>query len=210
MDRVRGRVVGVWDGRALALARSSAAEGGRARWRQYRAAWAFVEGDACRRETILKHFGDPAAPAPEVACCDVCDPSLVPASPSRALAGGGRAGAGGGASRSGTAQHETIDAAILAVVRAAKPSIGRTRVAEVLRGGQAKAIIRNAWDELPEYGTYAHLSAKRVVDRIDAMIEDGVLASTGGPRPVLKVTAAAPAPPADGDGDQSSLSFEAA
>ncbi|WP_445147689.1 RecQ family ATP-dependent DNA helicase [Baekduia sp. Peel2402] len=206
MDRVRGRVVGVWDGRAQALARTSAAEGGRARWRQYRAVWAFVEGDACRRETIVRHFGDPAPPAPEVPCCDVCDPSLVPASPSRALA---RAG-GGGASRSGTAEHETIDDAVLAVVRAAKPSIGRTRVAEVLRGGQAKAIVRNAWDELPEYGTYAHLSAKRVVDRIDAMIEEGLLASTGGPRPVLKVTAAAPAPPADGDGDQSSLSFEAA
>jgi ATP-dependent DNA helicase RecQ len=204
MDRVRGRVVGTWDGRAQALTRASAAEGGRGRWRQYRAVWAFVEGEACRRETILKHFGDPAAPAPEVPCCDVCDPSLVPASPSRALAGGGRSGS----SRSGTARHETMDAAILAVVRTAKPSIGRTRVAEVLRGGQAKAIVRNAWDELPEYGTYAHLSAKRVVDRIDAMIEEGLLASTGGARPTLKATAEAP-PPADPDG-QASLSFEAA
>ncbi|HET6509756.1 MAG TPA: ATP-dependent DNA helicase RecQ [Baekduia sp.] len=207
MDRVRGRVVGTWDGRTQALARASAAEGGRARWRQYRAVWAFVEGDACRRQTILRHFGDPAAPAPEVACCDVCDPSLIPAAPSRALAGAAGA-ARGGSSRSGTARHETMDAAILAVVRTAKPSIGRTRVAEVLRGGQAKAIVRNAWDELPEYGTYAHLSAKRVVDRIDAMIEEGLLASTGGARPTLKATAQAP-PPADPDG-QSSLSFEAA
>jgi ATP-dependent DNA helicase RecQ len=201
MDRVRGRVVGVWDGRAQALARSSAAEGGRARWKQYRAAWAFVEGDSCRRATILSHFGDPAAPAPEVPCCDVCDPSLVPASPSRALAGG----VGG---RAGTARHESIDEAILAVVRIARPSIGRTRVAEVLRGGQAKAIQRNEWDALPEYGTYAHLSAKTVVDRIDELIEDGQLESTGGPRPVLKATAAAPAPPPPAG--QSSLSFEAA
>jgi ATP-dependent DNA helicase RecQ len=205
MDRVRGRVVGVWDGRAQALARSSAAEGGRARWRQYRAAWAFVEGDTCRRATILRHFGDPAAPAPEVPCCDVCDPSLVPASPSRALAGGGAGGRGG---VSGTAKHDSIDGAILAVVRTAKPSIGRTRVAEVLRGGQAKAIQRNEWDALPEYGTYAHLSAKKVVDRIDELIEDGQLETTGGPRPVLRATAAAPAPP-DPAG-QSTLSFEAA
>jgi ATP-dependent DNA helicase RecQ len=201
MDRARGRVVGVWDGRAQALARSSAAEGGRARWKQYRAAWAFVEGDTCRRATILRHFGDPAAPAPEVPCCDVCDPSLVPASPSRALAGG----AGG---RAGTARHESVDDAILAVVRVARPSIGRTRVAEVLRGGQAKAIQRNEWDALPEYGTYAHLSAKSVVDRIDELIEDGQLESTGGPRPVLRATAAAPAPPPPAG--QSSLSFEAA
>src|SRR4051812_8634611 len=144
MDRVRGRVVGAYDGRARALARSSAAEGQRARWRQYRAVWAFVEDAGCRRATILEHFGDPAAPATMegVACCDVCDPSLVPASPSRALAGGGTR-AGGVA---GTAKHASIDGAILSVVRAAKPSIGRTRVAEVLRGGQAKALIRNGWD----------------------------------------------------------------
>jgi ATP-dependent DNA helicase RecQ len=206
MDRVRGRVVGEFDGRARALARSSAAEGGRARWRQYRAAWAFVEGDGCRRETILRHFGDPAAPAPEVPCCDVCDPSLVPASPSRALAG--RPTRPGGSAVAGTARHESIEAAILAVVRAARPSIGRTRVAEVLRGGQAKALLRNSWDGLPEYGTYAHLSAKNVVDRIDALIDDGQLASTGGPRPVLQVTAAAPAPPPPPG--QSALSIEAA
>src|SRR3954454_8486047 len=68
MDRVRGRVVGAWDGRARALARNSAAEGQRARWRQYRSVWAFVECDTCRRATILRHFGDPAAPAPEVPC----------------------------------------------------------------------------------------------------------------------------------------------
>ncbi|MCW2984463.1 MAG: RecQ family ATP-dependent helicase, partial [Conexibacter sp.] len=142
--------------------------------------------------------------APEVPCCDVCDPSLVPASPSRALAGG----AGGSSAVAGTARHASIEAAILAVIRAARPSIGRTRVAEVLRGGQAKALLRNSWDGLPEYGTYAHLSAKNVVDRIDALIEAGQLASTGGPRPVLQVTAAAPAPPPPPG--QSALSIEAA
>jgi ATP-dependent DNA helicase RecQ len=206
MDRVRGRVVGAWDGRAQALARSSAAEGGRARWRQYRSVWAFVEGEDCRRTFILRHFGDPAAPAPEVACCDFCDPSLVPDSPSRALAGSG-GGAGRGAA-SGTARHASIEDAIAAVVRAAKPSIGRTRVAEVLRGGQAKALLRNGWDGLPEYATYAHLAAKSVVDRIDAMVTDGRLAITEGPRPVLQTTSSSPLPPADAD--QSSLSFEAA
>ena len=37
-------------------------EAKRARWRQYRSVWAFVEGGDCRRATILRHFGDPAAP----------------------------------------------------------------------------------------------------------------------------------------------------
>ncbi|WCB91709.1 hypothetical protein DSM104299_00382 [Baekduia alba] len=206
MDRVRGRVVGAYDGRARALARSSAAEGQRARWKQYRSVWAFVEDDGCRRARVLRHFGDPAAPAPMagVPCCDVCDPSLVPAAPTRALAGG----AAGASPRAGTAKHESIDQAILSVVRAAKPSIGRTRVAEVLRGGQAKALLRNGWDGLPEYATYAHLAGTTVLSRIDAMVDEGVLDKTEGPRPVLRPGAAAP-PPAAPDG-QGSLSFEAA
>jgi ATP-dependent DNA helicase RecQ len=205
MDRVRGRIVGAFDGRARAAARTSAAEGQRARWRQYRAVWAFVEESVCRRQAILTHFGDPSAPAPAGPCCDVCVPSLVPASPSRAL-GGGRAQAGSSAV-AGTAKHGSVEEAILAVVQVARPSIGRTRVAEVLRGGQAKALIRNSWDGLPEYGTYAHLTAKAVLDRIDALLDAGRLESTGGPRPVLRVAAG------DGTGggaDQPALSFEAA
>jgi ATP-dependent DNA helicase RecQ len=77
-DRVLGRVVGPWDGRAMALSRSSAQDGTRARWRQYRSVWAWVEGSQCRRLGMLRHFGDPASPAPEGPCCDVCDPSLDP------------------------------------------------------------------------------------------------------------------------------------
>src|SRR4051794_34497680 len=77
VDRVRGRIAGDYDPRARAAARLSAADGQRARWRQYRSVWAFVEEGGCRRAAILSHFGDPAAPAPEVPCCDVCEPSLV-------------------------------------------------------------------------------------------------------------------------------------
>ena len=83
-DRVAGRLVGAWDGRALAQCRTSAREGTSARWRQYRAVWAWVEGSDCRREGILRHFGDRTPPAPTGPCCDVCDPSLAPAPPPRA------------------------------------------------------------------------------------------------------------------------------
>jgi ATP-dependent DNA helicase RecQ len=81
-------------------------------------------------------------------------------------------------------------------------------VAEVLRGGQAKALIRNSWDGLPEYGTYAHLTAKAVVDRIDALLDDGMLEKTDGPRPVLRATVAAPA--ALAPAGQGALAIEAA
>ena len=107
-DRILGKVTGNWDGRALALCRSAAQEGTRARWRQYRAVWAWVEGSSCRRRGILGHFGDHREPAPEGPCCDVCDPSLAPAPPPVATRRGtrrrcppARAAAGRGGRRRG-------------------------------------------------------------------------------------------------------------
>src|SRR3954454_7484459 len=61
-DWVAGRILGPFDRRAAALCRSSVEEGGKARWRQYREIWAYVEEDSCRRAAILAHFGAPAPP----------------------------------------------------------------------------------------------------------------------------------------------------
>src|SRR5436190_366801 len=126
MDRVRGRLEAPFDGRARAACRASAGEAQRARWRQYRSIWAFVEGGACRRETILRHFGDRDAPAPGVPCCDVCAPELVPAAPGIRAFGGGAAvavaaGTGGAAGAAGAATPGAgpaggLDAAIVEVV----------------------------------------------------------------------------------------------
>ena len=43
-------------------------------WTAYRAITAYVDSPTCRRQAILDHFGDSAAPAPQGRCCDVCDP----------------------------------------------------------------------------------------------------------------------------------------
>jgi ATP-dependent DNA helicase RecQ len=71
-DRVAGRVRGEWDRVALALCRDSAREVERARWRQYRGVWDYVEGAECRRATMLRYFGDPAVASGGFGCCDVC------------------------------------------------------------------------------------------------------------------------------------------
>ncbi|HEX2102127.1 MAG TPA: RecQ family ATP-dependent DNA helicase [Solirubrobacteraceae bacterium] len=176
IDRVRGRLEGPFDGRARAACRSSAGEAQRVRWRQYRSVWAFVERDACRRETILRHFGDRAPHEPAVPCCDVCAPDLVPAVP--------------GAVAFGAAAGGDLDAAIAEVVATANPSVGRTRAVEILRGGRSQALRRNAYDGLPLYGAFAHLSGAEVLERVDAMLADGRLRSTGGAYPKLRVTAA--------------------
>jgi ATP-dependent DNA helicase RecQ len=185
-DRVLGRVSGTWDGRALALCRSAAQEGTRARWRQYRSVWSWVEGDACRRTGILRHFGDRQAPAPTGPCCDVCDPSLVPPMPGPS--GAARGGGPRQLAQRPVAPGDTaaLDEAIVEVVALARPPLGRTRTVEVLRGGRSKVLLKHGWDGLPHYGTYGHLAGPSVLERVDALLEAGTIKSSGGHYPVLE------------------------
>jgi len=175
VDRLRGRILTPFDGRARAACRTLVAEGTRARWRQYRAIWGYVEGDGCRRQTILRHFGDTLAPVAHGQCCDVCDPALLAAIPNpRGGSSDGRAPAAG-----------DLDDAILATVESASPGCGRTRVVEILRGGRSRKLLENSYDGLPAYGQFDHLTAAEVLARVDGLITAGRLRSTGGSYPKL-------------------------
>jgi len=187
-DRVAGRFAGDWDGRALARCRTAAQEGTRARWRQYRAVWAWVEGSQCRREGILRHFGDRSTPAPEGPCCDVCDPALAPKPPA-APAGRTRPPGSAQLAQRPVAAGDVadLDEAILETVAAAQPEVGRTRAVEVLRGGRSKVVAKYSYDGLPHYGAYGHLRAEAVLERVDALLTAGTLRSTGGRFPKLEV-----------------------
>jgi RecQ family ATP-dependent DNA helicase len=145
------------------------------RWRQYREVWAYVEGQRCRRAAILRHFGDRAEPVASGRCCDFCDGPLDVASeaatPSVPAAVAG-----------------DLDGAIFAIVRTAEPAVGRTRTVEILRGGRSKVVARNGYDALPGYGQFGELRADEVLARVDELIEEGRLRSTGGRFPKLVVT----------------------
>ena len=167
-DRVAGRIVAAFDGRAKALCRTSVGEAAKARWRQYREIWAYVESESCRRRTILRHFGDHAEPAPVEACCDACGAALVPPPPPI-----------------DAAVIENLDEAIVSVARMAKPAVGRTTCAEILHGARTKKIERNAYDGLPAYGTSARMRRADILARIDELIEAKQLGTTSGPYPVL-------------------------
>src|SRR6185437_2179100 len=80
-DYTVGHITGKFDGRAAALCRTSIEEAARARWRQYREIWAYVEETTCRRGAILRHFGDTSPPAAVLECCDVCTPALAVEAP---------------------------------------------------------------------------------------------------------------------------------
>jgi ATP-dependent DNA helicase RecQ len=146
------------------------------RWRQYREVWAYVEEEGCRRARILSHFGDPAPPGPSDSCCDVCHPGLVPAVPAPA-----------------PEVIADLDSAIISVARGAQPAVGRTTCAEILHGSQNQKIKRNSYDGLPGYASSTNMRRADILARVDELIADGRLETTGGPYPVLRVTARAAA-----------------
>jgi ATP-dependent DNA helicase RecQ len=168
-DRLSGRLMSEFDGRARATIRTSMGDAASARWRQYRDVWAWVEGDQCRRRGILRHFGDPAEPQPTGPCCDVCDPSLRPTAPPP-----------------DPMEIENLDEAIISVARMAQPAVGRTTCAEILHGARTKKIERNSYDGLPAYATSSHMRRADILERIDELIEAKRLSTTGGAYPVLK------------------------
>ncbi|HEV2075336.1 MAG TPA: RQC domain-containing protein, partial [Thermoleophilaceae bacterium] len=167
-DRLAGRLTGRLDRRAEALCRASAAEGVRTRWRQYREIWAYVESRSCRRSAVLRHFGDQARPAAHGPCCDACDAGLVPATPA-----------------ADPANARDLDQAIISVAGNARPSVGRTTCAEILHGARTQKIERNSYDGLRAYGTSSGMRRADILARIDELIADRRLATSGGRYPVL-------------------------
>jgi ATP-dependent DNA helicase RecQ len=72
------------------------------------------------------------------------------------------------------------------VIGSARPPVGRTRAVEILRGGRSKVIAEHAYDDLPAYGAFAHLRADDVLGRVDELLAQGTLHSTGGRFPKLR------------------------
>ena len=64
--------------------------------------------------------------------------------------------------------------------------MGRTRAVEILRGGRSKVIAQYAYDRLAAYGAFAHLRSTEVLGRVDQLLDDGKLRSTGGRFPKLR------------------------
>ncbi len=172
-DRYVGRLTGAFDRGVDARCRASMGEAGRARWRQYREIWAYVEEDACRRRAILRHFGDHSEPLAAGPCCDVCDTGLVPELPPPA-----------------PELIADLDDAILSVAGSAKPAVGRTTCAAILHGARTQKIERNSYDGLPAYGTSSNMRRADILARIDELIQQKRLATSGGAYPVLKLPSA--------------------
>ena len=107
---------------------------------------------------------------PSAACCDVCEGGLVPELPPP-----------------DPVSVASLDEAILSVAQTASPRVGRTTCAAIVHGARTQKIAKNSYDGLPAYGASSHMRRAEILERIDELIEDGRLATTRGPYPVLSV-----------------------
>ena len=141
------------------------------RRRQLARVIAYAEGDDCRRRAILTHFGD-LGPADAPLCCDNC---LARAdSPAE--------------TRRAESQAEWAALVILSTVAELRWNVGRRRLAQVLKGSQAKAIKSGDYDRLRFYGKLATLKQKEIGGLIDQLLRSKHLKVVGGEYPVLRLT----------------------
>jgi ATP-dependent DNA helicase RecQ len=82
---------------------------------------------------------------------------------------------------------DSLDDAIISVVRTARPSVGRSTCVQILHGARSKKIKENSYDGLRAYAIASHMRREQILARVDELIEAGRLASTGGKFPKLKV-----------------------
>ena len=185
-DRVAGRLVGPWDGRAQALCRTSAQEG------TTRPLAPVPLGLGLGRGHEVPARGHPA-PLRRPLGAGADRPVLRRLRPV-ARTGAARAAAPPDGRADGRLSSPTAPSTATRSTRRSstwwsppQPEVGRTRAVEILRGGRSKVVVKYSYDGLPHYGAWSHLPAPAVLERVDALLAAGTLRSTGGRFPKLEV-----------------------
>ena len=113
-------------------------------------------------------------------------PGAAPRRVLRRLRPGPRPGSAG----TRAASLESLDDAIVSVARMARPAVGRTTCAEILHGARTQKIKRNSYDGLPAYGISARMRRADILARVDELIDEGRIETSGGPYPVIRCPSA--------------------
>jgi ATP-dependent DNA helicase RecQ len=156
----------------------------RQRWERLKAIDGYATSDRCRRETLLRYFGDaPARPLPEP-CCDRCGWTPVAGDEPLPTA------TAPVSTRRGVAVD--VEAAIFQAVDETAGAVGRTRLSQILRGSSGKALRAAGHDALGSYGALAGMTDGDVLAAVDRLIAAGTLEKTDGFYPLVRRPAAAP------------------
>jgi ATP-dependent DNA helicase RecQ len=153
----------------------------------------YAQATACRQQLLCAHFTG----TDDHAACGQCDACVAPEAV-RAAAGhrSGRRGpadAGDGAGDRPT-EPAVLGAAarqvILDAVAAAERKVGRVNLAKALRGSQAKAVVAQGLERLPQYGALAEVDEAAIVATIDQLIHERRLVRRGRKYPTVALPGA--------------------
>ena len=143
-----------------------------AKHRQLQAMIDYATTNACRRRIILDHFGDSAPPDAPL-CCDNCLTRVEVAQSE---------------SRSAETQAERAALIVLDTIVHLKWDVGKSTLAQILKGSAAQKMTRLGYDKVRNYGKFEALKLREIEAVIDQLYEAGYLKQIGGEFPTLKLT----------------------
>jgi ATP-dependent DNA helicase RecQ len=139
----------------------------------------YAEADACRRQMLLDHFGDPEPPE-AARCCDNC---LVAAEIAAAPSEGELP------PFESLPMPSRIALGLLDAAQRLKWSVGRKTLVKLLSGSTAKGMDRREYTESPYYGRLGFMSQDDIDGLYKQLIAAGYLKVVGAEYPVVELTA---------------------
>jgi ATP-dependent DNA helicase RecQ len=130
----------------------------------------YADARECRHRFILDYFGD-TSPLSTCTACDHCRQSSRPA-----------------ATKLPDAEETIILQKALSCVARMNGRYGRGRVTQVLMGSSAKEITAAGLDKLSTYGLLSEEGSDYIWSLLDALVNAGCLAVSGGEYPLLSLT----------------------
>ncbi len=118
----------------------------------------------CRREVLLKYFGEKLQNRPEN-CCDNCS-----------------------VADKEEEEYSFEPLEVLHCVRQLRYGVGRTKLAAILQGSKAKDILERDYHLLPHYGRLKKHSQAAILAMVDRLLGDGYLMVDGDRYPVVELT----------------------
>ncbi|MBI3243790.1 MAG: RecQ family ATP-dependent DNA helicase [Chloroflexi bacterium] len=134
----------------------------------------YAETGACRRQTLLRHFGD-SGDAAAPACCDNCLSRAETAEAAPA--------------RPAQSQAERAALIVLDTIATLKWDVGKGKLAQVLKGDLKIESARPEYKANRNFGKFTALKLKEIESLISQLLESGYVKQVGGDRPTLKLTA---------------------
>ncbi len=174
---LRQYAVRAWDSAQAGRVLARSAERQRAKRESLARMTGYAEADACRRQLLLDHFGDPEPPE-AARCCDNClvaaqiaeAPDELPAFESLPMAA-------------------RIAIGLLDLVRRLRWSVGRKTLVKILSGSKAAGMDRREYTESPYYGRLSFMSQDDIDGLYKQLIARGYLKVVGAEYPVVELTA---------------------